>query len=80
MGKILTKMQIEAYQRDGFLSPVDIFPETEALRLRCELEAVEARWPEAFEGAARNNAHLNLMCLDEIVHNPAMLLARSPRQ
>ena len=46
--------------------------ESEALRLCQELETLEAKWPEAFEGAARNNAHLNLTCLDEIAHHQAL--------
>ncbi len=73
MGKKLTEAQIEAFHRDGFVSPIDIFSEEEAARLRAELEAAEANWPEAFVGAARNNAHLNLTCLDEIVHNTALV-------
>ena len=73
MGKKLSADQIESYHRDGFVSPVDIFSESEARQLREALEAAEAKWPEAFEGAARNNAHLNLMCLDEIVHNSGLL-------
>lgn len=73
MGKKLTDSQIEAFHRDGFVSPIDVFSENEALRLRRELEAAETKWPEAFKGAARNNAHLNLTCLDEIVHNPVLL-------
>ncbi len=73
MGKKLTDAQIEAFQRDGFVSPIDVFTEDEALRLRAELESAEAKWPEAFEGAARNNAHLNLTCLDEIVHNATLV-------
>ncbi|WP_299848101.1 phytanoyl-CoA dioxygenase family protein [uncultured Roseovarius sp.] len=73
MGKKLTEAQIEAYHRDGFVAPVDIFSEDEAARLRKALEEAEAKWPEAFVGAARNNAHLNLMCLDEIVHNSGLV-------
>ena len=73
MGKKLTDAQIESYHRDGFLAPVDIMSEADALRLRTELEAAEQKWPEAFEGQARNNAHLNLTCLDEIVHNEALV-------
>ena len=73
MGKKLTKTQIDAFYRDGFVSPIDVFTEEEAKQLRTELEAAEAKWPDAFKGAARNNAHLNLMCLDEIVHNPIIL-------
>ena len=70
MGKKLTQTQIDAFYRDGFVSPVDVFTEEEAKQLRAELEAAEEKWPDAFEGAARNNTHLNIMCLDEIVHNP----------
>lgn len=73
MGKKLTDAQIEAFHRDGFIAPIDVFTEDEAMRLRTELEAAEARWPEAFQGAARNNAHLNLKCLDEIVHNETLV-------
>ncbi len=73
MGKKLTDAQVEAFHRDGFISPIDVFSEAEALRLRQSLEAAEQKWPEAFQGAARNNAHLNLTCLDEIAHHPAIV-------
>jgi non-heme Fe2+,alpha-ketoglutarate-dependent halogenase len=73
MNKRLSDAQIDAFPRDGCLSPLDLFFETEALRLRTELEVAERRWPEAFQGTARNNAHLNLLCLDEIVHNNALV-------
>ncbi len=73
MGKKLSDTEIAAFHRDGFVSPIDVFPEETALRLRTELEAAEAKWPEAFVGAARNNAHLNLTCLDEIVHNDVLV-------
>ena len=73
MGKKLTTEQIEAFHRDGFVSPIDVFSTEEALHLRKKLEAAETKWPEAFLGAARNNAHLNLLCLDEIVHNSGLV-------
>ncbi len=50
MGKKLTEAQIEAFHRDGFVSPIDVFSEREALQLRTELELAEKKWPEAFEG------------------------------
>lgn len=77
MPNILTDAQIDSYHRDGFLAPVDIFTEAEAAELRAELEEAEATWPEAFEGQARNNAHLNIMCLDKIVHTPRLVEAMS---
>ena len=73
MATRLNEARKEAFHRDGFLSPIDVFSEAEALRLRNELEEAEKRWPEAFQGAARNNAHLNLRCLDEIAHNSALV-------
>ena len=73
MNKVLTPSQIDAYHRDGFLSPIDVFTEDEAAELRAELEAAEARWPDALTGAARNNAHLNLTCLDRIVHHSRLV-------
>ncbi len=73
MPKLLTDAQIASYHEDGFLSPITLFSAEEAGALRGELEAAEARWPEAFEGSGRNNAHLNLMVLDRMVHHPRLL-------
>lgn len=73
MGKKLSRKQIDAFHKDGFVSPVDIFSEDDALQLRKRLERAELEWPEAFEGSARNNAHLCITCLDEIVHNEVLL-------
>ena len=33
MPKKLTQAQIDAYHRDGFVAPIDVFSEDEALRL-----------------------------------------------
>ncbi|MCP5081838.1 MAG: phytanoyl-CoA dioxygenase family protein [Alphaproteobacteria bacterium] len=73
MPKQLSQAQIDAYHHDGYLSPFTLFSEEEASAIRRELEAAEARWPEAFEGAGRNNAHLNLTFLDETVHYPRLI-------
>jgi len=73
LGKKLTVEQVEAFERDGFVSPVDIFSQEEALMLRKEFERAEKKWPEAFQGAARSNAHLVIRCLDEIVYNQNLL-------
>jgi non-heme Fe2+,alpha-ketoglutarate-dependent halogenase len=69
MPKVLTQDQIDSYERDGFLSPVTVMSPEEAGEFRKALEDAEAKWPEAFEGAGRNNSHLNLKFMDELVHD-----------
>ncbi len=73
MGRKLSEEQVESYERDGFLSPVDVFSQEEAARYRGLLEEAEAKYPEALSGAARNNAHCNFTFLDEITHHPVLL-------
>ena len=73
MPKLLTTDQIEAYYRDGFLSPVTVMTEAEAADYRARLEEAERLWPDAMQGANRNNAHLNIKALDELTHHPAIL-------
>lgn len=72
MPNVLSTEEIEHYHRDGFLSPFTLFTPDEAAEIRRELEEAEERWPEALQGAGRNNAHLSLKCLDEIVHHPRL--------
>ena len=69
MPKVLTQDQINEYDRDGFISPVTVMSPQEAGEFRKALEEAEAKWPEAFQGAGRNNAHLNFKFLDELVHD-----------
>lgn len=73
MTTALTDAQIAAFHRDGFLSPIDVMPEAEALEIRRALEDAEARWPEELSGQGRNNAHLTLRCLDRVVHDPRIV-------
>ena len=39
----LTAEQVAQYKRDGYVCPVPVMPAAEALGLRLQLEAVEAR-------------------------------------
>lgn len=73
MPKVLTRAQIESYRRDGFLFPVTVMSEDEAAGFRVRYEAAETRWPDAMQGANRNNAHLNIKVLDELTHHPVIL-------
>jgi non-heme Fe2+,alpha-ketoglutarate-dependent halogenase len=71
--KYLTQSQIASFESEGFLSPIDIFSVEQAAELRGRLEEAEVQYPQAFIGSARNNAHLNIKCLDEIVHDSRLL-------
>ena len=74
MPKKLSVEQVSQYERDGFVFPIDVMSEPEALDYRRRLEEAEAQYPEAIKGlAARNNAHLTLKFIDEIVHKPEIL-------
>ena len=69
----LTAAQQEAYERDGFVAPIDIFSPAEAADIRGALEEAERRWPEGMAGANRNNAHYVLPALDAITHDSRIL-------
>lgn len=73
MPKRLSPDEIARYERDGFLSPVTIMSPEEAGEFRTALEAAEAKWADALQGAHRNNAHLNFTFLDALVHDSRLL-------
>jgi len=70
MGKALTQDRIERYWSDGFLCPVDVLGEDEALALRRQLEATEA----AFGGLHYIvKPHLLCMVADALAHDERLL-------
>lgn len=73
MPKHLTVEQQQRYARDGFVAPIDIFTADEITDIRAEIEAAESRWPNALDGAGRNNGHLALPVLDRIIHDSRIL-------
>ena len=73
MPKVLSNSQIEQYLEEGFLSPIDVMSEDEAISYRQRFEAAEAQYPEQANPHNRNNVHLSYLCLDELVHHPVIL-------
>ena len=69
MSKVLTKEQIEQYHDQGFISPIRVISEKEALSIKNELEQVEAEFPEEINAENRNNLHLSFAFLDKLAHN-----------
>jgi len=73
MPKVLTQSQVDAYHRDGFVFPIDVMTSAEAASLRSQLEDAESRYPETVNAQNRNNSHVALKCVDEIVHHAGIL-------
>ncbi len=69
MPKVLTKLQIEQYHDQGFVSPIRVISEQEALSIKDELERVEREFPEEINSESRNNLHLSFAFLDALAHN-----------
>ena len=66
---VLTKLQIEQYHDEGFISPIRVISEQEALSIKDELEQVEKEFPEEINSESRNNLHLSFAFLDALAHN-----------
>ena len=73
MGKVLTQAQIDSFHQQGFVSPVEVMSEAEALDYAAQLEAVERRYPQQLNSENRNNPHLAFRIFDELVHHPVVL-------
>ena len=73
MLKVLTKQQIEQYHDEGFIAPIRVISEAEALSIKSQLEEVEMQFPEEINAESRNNLHLSFEFLDELAHNPIIV-------
>jgi non-heme Fe2+,alpha-ketoglutarate-dependent halogenase len=73
MPKMLNNAQIAQYREDGFLSPVRVMGEDEALALRARLEAIEAGMGGPLRGDLRHKTHLLFPFLAELVRHPRIL-------
>src|SRR5215213_10553874 len=73
MPKRLTEAQIAQYREAGYLAPIRIMGEDEALGLRAALEAVEARTGGPLRGDLRHKSHLLFPFLADLVRHPALL-------
>lgn len=73
MPKLLTQGQIAEYGDKGFLAPVRVMEEGEALAVRQKLEAVEAEMGGPLRGDLRHKTHLLFPFLAELVRHPKIL-------
>ena len=65
----LSDHQINFYNDNGYIAPIDVLSKQEANEIRNEIETIEKKWPKALEGIGRNYIHLispvfNKVCLN----------------
>ena len=70
---MLTRKQIEQYDRNGFIAPIDIFQSNQITTIKKEIEIAEGIWKKELSGIGRNNAHYVLPILDKIAHDEKIL-------
>lgn len=73
MPKVLTQEQIDFYHEHGYLSPITVMSEDEALHYRQRFEEAERQYPEHVNAKNRNNIHLSFKCMDELAHHPRII-------
>src|SRR5215467_13391433 len=73
MGRKLTDAQIDRYNSDGFVYPVDAFGAEQAWHYREAMENFEAAQGTEFTKGQNFKPHLLFTWVDEIVHHPAIL-------
>jgi non-heme Fe2+,alpha-ketoglutarate-dependent halogenase len=71
--KSLTEEQIAQYREQGFLAPLRVIAEDEALALRAQLETAEAGMGGPLRGDLRHKTHLLLPFLADLVRHPRIL-------
>lgn len=73
MPKLLSEAQIAQYREEGYLAPIPIMDEAEALKVCAALEAVEARMGGPLRGDLRHKSHLLFPFLADLVRHPRLL-------
>lgn len=73
MPNVLTREQIAAYERDGFLFPIDVYTRQEAAELSRKLEEVEAGVGHELQLKYRIKAHLPFPWLCDVVRSERLL-------
>lgn len=73
MNKLLAATQIQAYQKDGFVSPVDVLSPVEIARSRAELEHWERARGAPIDFPDKSKSYLLFNWADQLVHHPKIL-------
>ena len=69
----LSSNQLQEYNDNGYVAPIEVLTKDEAFEVRKEIEKIETKWPDELKGAGRNYIHMISPILDEVCHNSKML-------
>ena len=73
MAKILTQAQIDQFREQGFVSPIRVMSDAEALGNRNRLERFERETGGPLGGHLRHKSHLVFTWLADLVRHPRIL-------
>ena len=73
MPKLLSDAQVQAYERDGFVYPVDVLSPAEVRALRQELEDWERERGAPIDFPEKSKSYLLFNWADQLVHHPRIL-------
>lgn len=73
MNKLLTPEQVVAYERDGFVFPVDVLSAQEVQQYRAELQAWEKARGAPINFPEKSKSYLLFHWADQLVHHPKIL-------
>lgn len=73
MNRLLSPEQVSAYERDGFVFPVDVLTPGEVARYRGELQAWEHARGAPIDFPEKSKSYLLFRWADELVHHPRVL-------
>ena len=69
----LSSVQVQKYNKEGFVAPIDVFSSQEADEIKNEIEFIEKKWPNELDGIGRNYIHLISPVFDKVCHNSKIL-------
>ena len=69
----LTSDQINDYNNNGYLAPINVLTKNEASEVRAEIEKIEKLWPNELDGLGRNYVHMISPVFDKVCHSSKIL-------
>ena len=69
----LTSDQINDYNINGYLAPINVLTKNEASEVRKEIEKIEKLWPNELDGLGRNYVHMISPVFDKVCHSSKIL-------